>query len=64
MKDLANHKAGDIHGLKPELLKWAANDLCAPITLLFNMVRLPDLMDYKHHPNDLQIWRKTTPGEL
>ena len=38
MKDLANHKASDIHGLKPKFLKWAANDLCEPITKLFNLV--------------------------
>ena len=38
MKDLANHKARDIHGLKPEFLKWVANDLCEPITKLFNLV--------------------------
>ena len=38
MKDLANHKVGDIHGLKAEFLKWVANDLCEPITKLFNLV--------------------------
>ena len=38
MKELANHKAGDIHGLKPKLLKWVANDLSEPITKLFNLV--------------------------
>ena len=38
MKDLANHKVGDIHGLKPQFLEWAANDLCEPITKLFHLV--------------------------
>ena len=38
MKDLANHNAGDIHGLEFELLKWVANDLCELITKLFNLV--------------------------
>ena len=38
MKDLANHKARDIHGSKPKHLKWVANDLCEPITKLFNLV--------------------------
>ena len=38
MKDLANHKAEDTNGLKLELLKWVANDLCEPITKLFSLV--------------------------
>ena len=38
MKDLANQKARDIHGLKPKLLEWIANDLCEPVTKLFNLV--------------------------
>ena len=38
MKDLASHKAKDIHGLKPKLLKWVANNLCEPITQPFNLV--------------------------
>ena len=42
MKYLANHKVGDIHGLKLELLKWVANDLCEPITKLFNLVAKED----------------------
>ncbi len=38
IKDLANHKANDIHGLKPEFLEWVANALCEPIMLLFNLI--------------------------
>ena len=41
---LANHKASDIHGLKPEFLKWATNDMCEPITLLFNLVAKEGLL--------------------
>ena len=36
--NLASHKAKDIHGLKPKLLKWVANNLCEPITQPFNLV--------------------------
>ena len=39
MTNLANLKAGYIHELKFELLKWATNDLvCEPITKQFNLV--------------------------
>ena len=38
MKDVANHKVGDIHGLKHEPPKWVANDLCKSITRLLNLV--------------------------
>ena len=38
MKDLANHKARNIHALQLEFMKWAALDLCEPITRLFNLV--------------------------
>ena len=38
MKDLANHKAKDIHRSKPKLLKWVANDLFESITKLSNLV--------------------------
>ena len=38
MKDLRNHKASDIHGINLEFLKCIANDLCEPITKLFNLV--------------------------
>ena len=41
-KDLANHKVGDINGLKPKLLKWVANDLCEPKRGLFNLVAKED----------------------
>ena len=42
MKDLANHKVGDIHGLKHEFLKWAATDLYEPITKFVNLVARED----------------------
>ena len=38
MKDLAYHKARDIHGLKTEYLKWAISYLCESITKLFDLV--------------------------
>jgi hypothetical protein len=38
MKDLANHKARDMHVLKPKLLKWVVNDLCEPIKKQFKLV--------------------------
>ena len=38
MKDLANHKARNIHALQLEFMKWATLDLCEPITKLFNLV--------------------------
>ena len=38
MKDLENHKAMEICGLKHELLKWVAIDLYEPIRKLFNLV--------------------------
>ena len=38
MKDLANHKARDIHGLNHEFLEWVAKHLCEPTTKLFNVV--------------------------
>ena len=38
MINLTNHKVGDTHGLKHELIKWDANDLCEPITKLLNLV--------------------------
>ena len=50
MRDLANHKACDIHELKTGFLKWATNDLCEPITKMFNCVAkeyFPIFMDYR-----------------
>lgn len=38
MKDLAHCKVGGIHGLKPKFHEWVVNDICEPITKLFNLV--------------------------
>ena len=64
---LANHKARGIRGLKFELLKWVANDLCEPIAKLINLVTkegFSSFTDRQQHLNDLQIWWKTLPEEL
>ena len=37
-KYLTHHKVGDIRGSKPKFLKWEANELCAPLTSLFDLV--------------------------
>ena len=58
MKDPTHNKAGDIHGLKLEILNWATNDLCESITKLFNLVAkegFPISWTIKRHSNDLQI---------
>ena len=38
LEDLANHKAGDIQGLKPKFLKWVVTNLFVPITKPFNIM--------------------------
>lgn len=38
VRDLANQKARDIHGLKFKCPKSVANDLCESITTLYNVV--------------------------
>ena len=79
MKDLANHKTMDIHGLKPKLLKWVVNDLCESIKKLFKLVAKEGFQtsccinitqmifkyDERHSPgNSMTIMLRTIFGKL